>query len=378
MTTKQAKAAYRKAKAPRMTEKGYRQFKRGCELDDRAQRIMDKEKRKKENRLKRMEKEEKERERRRKAGLPEKPEGYLSPRQCRLGMFFGKEAQAQSSRGNTLDRDEEDGDQDEAREYTPETEEVDLKEAEMVDSNTEEFQVGEPYLPPSTPKDRGTEGKVLQELSPNRPTQRYHKGLLSPRVDTCRVQPQEDFDGLDDSEMEDFWMKAPKMSEPNPPALTPKHDVPEGKAPQEPSLNRPSQTHRRAERLSQIDQSGAISPEVIDWLALLPSNTQIQRELSVSPSKFKTPATPVPKSLAPSRNSAAVVTPANIEAMTAVSVCPDDVNAIMAFMSTQDLVFTSEEMEELTTPTHSKGSLKEMFDFEEFGVCTQDFLELED
>lgn len=375
-----------------MTEKQHRQFKRDCELDDRARTIIDKEKRKKENKLKRLKKEEKEREQRRKAGLPEKPEGYVSPRQCRLGTFFGQPGQAQGSRGNTTERDDEDGDQDGDRHTTPEMghpgrevpkmgepeiEDSELEDSEMKEPEMKEPEREQPCLPTSTPKHHVPEGKILQEHSLSRPSQGPHKVERLSQIDWSTLLP-EGIDWLEDSDMDDFLTEEPELGNFDPLSSTSKDEVPEGKVWQDPSHNEPSQASHKVEKLSQIDQSEVLPREEIDWLALLPSDTQIEKELSCSPSRSKFPAKPVFATPAPSGNMAAVVSPVDVKVTMAASVSAADVEATLAFLSTQDLSFTSEEIEELTTPANSKVFVKELFHFGEFGVCTQEFLELED
>lgn len=94
-TLKQAKKAYRKAGAcPRLSEIELRRLARAAELQERADRIKEKERKKKTNRKKREERVEKEREARRKAGLPEISEAYVGPSQLKLA-FPGARGKAQ-------------------------------------------------------------------------------------------------------------------------------------------------------------------------------------------------------------------------------------------------------------------------------------------
>lgn len=86
-TLKQAKKAYRKAGAtPRMSEAELRRLARAVELQERADRIKEREIKKKANRKKKAEKMEKEREARRKVGLPEIREAYVGPSQLKLAF----------------------------------------------------------------------------------------------------------------------------------------------------------------------------------------------------------------------------------------------------------------------------------------------------
>lgn len=86
-TLKQAKKAYRKAGAtPRFSEIELRRLARAAELQERADRIKEREKKKKANRKKKEEKVEKEREARRKVGLPEIKEAYVGPSQLKLAF----------------------------------------------------------------------------------------------------------------------------------------------------------------------------------------------------------------------------------------------------------------------------------------------------
>ena len=86
-TLKQAKKAYRKAgPGPRFSDVELRRLARAAELQERADRIKDREKKKKANRKKREEKMEKEREARRKAGLPEIREAHVGPSQLKLAF----------------------------------------------------------------------------------------------------------------------------------------------------------------------------------------------------------------------------------------------------------------------------------------------------
>ena len=235
---------------------------------------------KRENKLKRQKKEEKEREARRKAGLPERQEGYISPRQCRLGQFFGNghaEIQARASRSNSPKRDKYHCDRD-------------------GDSNATMGEDG-PNRPTSTPKDKASGNTPLQEVT----------------------------------------------------------------------LNRPCLTPHTPEKPSQPNCSRVLLDEY-DWMALLPSNTQVQRELSTPPSNPNPPANPTGTTSSPSHQPPAMMSPANVEAM-------------MAFISTQDLAYTTEELEDLVMPCKSKDQLdtsEDCFDFGEFRVSTQELLELSD
>lgn len=86
-TLKQAKKAYRKAGAtPRMSEAELRRLARAVELQERADRIKEREIKKKANRKKKAEKMEKERGARRKVGLPEIREAYVGPSQLKLAF----------------------------------------------------------------------------------------------------------------------------------------------------------------------------------------------------------------------------------------------------------------------------------------------------
>ena len=89
-TLKQAKRAFLKSGASHhLSEVEKRHLERAAELQKRADRIRDKEKRRKVNQKKKDEKSEREREARRKSGRPEVKEVYVSPHQCRLGAFLG-------------------------------------------------------------------------------------------------------------------------------------------------------------------------------------------------------------------------------------------------------------------------------------------------
>lgn len=340
-----------------MTEKQHRELKRECELDDRARKILDKEKRKKENKLKRLKKEEKEREQRRKAGLPEKPDGYISPRQCRLGMFFGKDQEGQSveSGGNVAERD--DGECGSKEGYgSPSMEGL--------------------YWPGSTLDPHFQEENSLQGVRPKRPTQTLLaseklsqpvEGLDSPSsAQKDHLHERKALQGVTSKNLSQALHAAEKLSQItewlNWPSTTSEDNCHKGKVLQEVKLNRLSQVHCVAAKLSQVGLSKVL-PDDVDWLALLPSNSQVERELSPS-----TP-TPRPAQKSPHGNLPSGVRPAAV-------MIPALVEEILPFFSTQDLEFTTEELEELVAPAKQMSSTQESFEFGVSGLSTQELLEL--
>ncbi|MCJ1258863.1 hypothetical protein MMC24_006697 [Lignoscripta atroalba] len=90
-TLRQAKKAYKSAGAiPRISEAEKRRLQRSAELQQRADRLKEREKQKRETQRKKTEKELREKEERRRRGIPDKDEGYISPRQVRIGVFLGR------------------------------------------------------------------------------------------------------------------------------------------------------------------------------------------------------------------------------------------------------------------------------------------------
>ena len=87
---RQAKKAYQKASGPRISDAERRRLQRAEQLQERADRIKEKDKQKRINRKKKEEKEQKERDTRRRMGLETEREDKLSPRQVRIGVFFGR------------------------------------------------------------------------------------------------------------------------------------------------------------------------------------------------------------------------------------------------------------------------------------------------
>ena len=102
-TLKQAKRAYQKAGgAPRISAVEQRRLERAAELRERAEGIRKKDKTRKANAKKKVEKEEKEREKRKRMGVPEPVnEGYISPRQVRMGVYLGKRKRDGEEREDT-------------------------------------------------------------------------------------------------------------------------------------------------------------------------------------------------------------------------------------------------------------------------------------
>ncbi|MCJ1389962.1 hypothetical protein MMC18_002820 [Xylographa bjoerkii] len=88
MTSRQAKKAYRQASGPRLSAAEQRRIERNAVLLEREQKAKEKERNRIANKKKRLEKEEKAKEQRKSMGVIE--EGYVSPRQVRLGAYFGK------------------------------------------------------------------------------------------------------------------------------------------------------------------------------------------------------------------------------------------------------------------------------------------------
>ncbi|MCJ1246891.1 hypothetical protein MMC30_004102 [Trapelia coarctata] len=351
MTTKQAKAAYKKAGGPRFTEKELRQQKRAAELWDREQRIKEREKTRKENKLKRMKKEEKEREARRKAGLPEVKEGYISPRQCRLGMFFGKDKEEdleRESKGNTTEMDGEDLER-KTGDNTAERNEEDL-ERESRGNTTER---NEEDL------ERKRRGNTTERDEVD--LERGSREEATEKEGEDRDQPN---DGNSTAETVEFdW-----------PPTMPEDNVRKTIALQQTTPPRPSKTLPTAEKLSKIYGSG-VSLGDEDWLALLPSNTQVEREISSSPPRSQPPVGPPPAGPPPTASASFLsppksqrfsksprTKPASSQHLAAV-VPQAAVEATMALISTQDFEDTMEEMEDMTTPA----KLQEPF------ISTQDF-----
>ncbi|MCJ1484074.1 hypothetical protein MMC06_004242 [Schaereria dolodes] len=96
-TSHQAKKAYQKSNNIfRFSDVELRRIERSEHLRQRAERLKEREKLKRANQKKKAAKEEKERAERRKKGQPERDEGYISPRQVRIGVFFeGKDSRKQ-------------------------------------------------------------------------------------------------------------------------------------------------------------------------------------------------------------------------------------------------------------------------------------------
>jgi len=310
MTSKQAKAAYKKAGGPRFTEKELRQQKRATELYEREQRIKEKDKMKRENKIKRLKKEEKEKEARRKAGLPEKPEGYFSPRQCRLGMFFGRGKEddpSRQSRDSTIERDN-------SRETTIEKDEGDC---DLDWDPTPPTKGEEPDQPGSTPKDPVPEEKILLEINPTRPCQAL------PQANKFTVL-LDDLDWLDrlpsNTQVE---RELSSDIEPLPPRSQP-----------------PAKSPRTKPAFSS-QYSTTVVPQANVVAALAHTSSQVGRELSGVSGPLPPRSQPAAQSqrtnLASSQHLATMVRQADFE-------------ATLALFSSQDFNLTTEEMQDLTTP----------------------------
>ncbi|KAL9121709.1 MAG: hypothetical protein Q9187_001733 [Circinaria calcarea] len=89
-TLRQAKKAYQKASGPRISDAERRRLQRAEQLRERADRIKEKDRQRRINRKKKEEREQKDRDTRRRMGLEAEAEDKLSPRQVRIGVFFGQ------------------------------------------------------------------------------------------------------------------------------------------------------------------------------------------------------------------------------------------------------------------------------------------------
>ena len=259
MTTRQAKAAYRKSGGSHITEVERRQILRGAELAERAAKIKEKERKKKENKKKREEKEVKEKERRRTYG---KESGLANPvkwksSQRGIGDFLGKINVSTGAGDNLIDH-RKDGQQ----------------QNKMVD------QVQDVEAPAANELRSLSDRKPLQDLSLN----------------SARPRPQ--------------TLQAEKIS----------HNCPK-----------------------LWDD---------DWAALVPSNTQIARELN-SPEADDTPrheiVTPPPSC---TKHNVSQILPKDLSnrAIRSSVLLPPPSDCGIPFISTQDSRFLEEGLEETSSP----------------------------
>ena len=389
MTSKQAKRAYHKAGGRRFTEKELRQQKRAAELWDREQRIKEREKKRKENKIKRTKKEEKEREARRKAGLPEKPEGYISPRQTRLGVFFGKgneEGQVPETGKDSTEGDEEGSDQ----QMVEDDFDQDMDQEEL-DRQVDGLETNQHI----------NEEESYQQLDEEEPFQQLDEDMLDVAMDEEEYGQQRD-------------CNSPIKENSNRPRSMSREDVPDEKALQEVTPNPPSRPLYTSETISQPNGSRVLLND-LDWLDRLPSDSQVERELScdIIPSSHKSQLSTKSSSAksASSQHPAAEMCQADVEAALAcissqfewelssdsglsppgsqttleypTAVVPQvapqpDFQQTMAFISTQDFIFTEEEMQELTTPAKVHDVSNGPLNLADFGVSTQEFFMLDD
>ena len=318
-TLKQAKKAFQKAgKAPRISAVEQRRLERAAELRERAEAIEKREKNKKANAKKKAEKEERERKKRKRMGIPEPVnEGYISPRQVRMGVYLGKRK-----------REGVEGEAgDEVREG------VAKKTKEGV------------------------------EIAPKSPAARYSPSGRNPLRDrstnvTLRSQsyktytakqqmtvPEEDWAALVEScsEMEhkDELLQS-----------TPKELLMKSKSPH-PKFNRVI-TRSQSQRVIALEPQGITLDE--EWESMLESNSQIERDISTD---IDTPL------LAP-----IVTTPISGSPST-LAPCVDDTADLLARISTQDMLGCDElsplapvETPEKHSPAMQEGNIMDQ-DLEE-------------
>ncbi|KAI9704919.1 MAG: hypothetical protein M1836_006699 [Candelina mexicana] len=104
-TSRQIRRHYQK-NGPRVSEAEIRRAQRGCELQQRAERIQKAERQRKINQRKKEEKEQKDREARKRMGIPEPAVGYVGPSQIRMSQFFGREGRRKEGKAQVTTHEE--------------------------------------------------------------------------------------------------------------------------------------------------------------------------------------------------------------------------------------------------------------------------------
>lgn len=282
-TLKQAKKAYQKAGGvPRISAVEQRRLQRAAELRERAEGIKEKEKTRKANAKKKVEKEEKEREKRKRMGVPEPVnEGYISPRQVRMGVYLGKRK-----------RDGEEGENMDEIGKTP-SKKLDLDSARKRSSMTTRNPLGE----------RST--NVVQRSQLQRKTPTKQQAVVS----------EEDWAALLDSCSE---------MEPEEPVQTVKEVLcTEKKSPQDQFSH--VITGSQSQKITALQLQTTISED--EWALMLESNSQIERDISTD---IDSPA------LAPVNSKHQ---PASTSAFQPII---DDAADLLANISTQDILDSGE------------------------------------
>ena len=402
MTLKQAKQAFRKSGGPKLTEKELRLMKRNAELFEREQKCKEKEKAKREHKRKRQEKEEKLREQRRKMGVPEKEEGYVSPRQVRLGVYFGmgKETDRKENISNTKDAEDasrwkdnysitasttarsvrQDGVWSKLNNIPDDENEDQLKDLNARPMSTgRENRMQKHSLTVATvdDEDRQTtdfrENPDKTESDPRIMSDTEDKDFSKSFYSNTKFIPEEAVHSRDTRKGCTGWRM-------------PLHEV---------AACNVSQASHVTTKLP--EPAFAATPlEENDWMFLLPSNTQVERELSDSSASQILPNRQAQRSqprISCVKAMQAIATP---EFASLVDLEPvEDVFTDIPFISTQDLEFTEDEIADLTTPRtipkhetvlqdrtpsnevlEAEKNVLPSSDFGEFGLSTQDFLNL--
>ena len=398
MTLKQAKRAYQKSGGPKFTERELRVMKRNAELFEREQKCKEKEKTKRDNKRKRQEKEEKVREKRRKMGLPEKEEGYVSPRQTRLGVYFGmgKEMDRKDDISNTTAVQHESHSKDSCAVTTVETireEGLRFKLDSVLDEKDDD-QVKE------------GDSKFMSTQSPSR--RRQHSPIRTVvdyddrHNDCCRNKADRLMSQLpivSDVENKDPSQKLYSDSENIPGEAEHSGSANKGCTGWRMPLHEVAATNviqvSRVTTTIQTQACTITSTAENDWMSFLPSNTQVERELTAPIASQIIPESQATRAQPAQLCVEAMIVMATPKAVSPVTSEPaEDVFTTIPFICTQDLEFTEDEIADLTTPTAvlnhrivSQQSLCQKLseggkdtlpssDFGEFGLSTQDFKDL--
>ena len=399
MTLKQAKQAFHKSAGPKLTEKELRLMTRNAELFKREQKCKEKEKAKRENKRKRQEKEKKLREQRRKMGVPEQEETYVSPRQVRLRVYFGT--------GKETDRNENISNTNAVQDESRRKDSCGFTHVKAISQERVRTEINN--LPDEEGEDQ------VQDVNPRLVFTENRNRMQKPSLTMAAVDDKDRHTNnpcnkadrttsqrsiMSDAENKDLGKDVYSYLECIPEEARHSGYTRKGctgwRMPlQEMTACNVIQTSCVTTELpKQVRATTSI--EENDWMSLLPSNTQVERELSdhfapqILPewqAQRLQPRQPCVKAML------AIATP-NVVSLVA-SEPSDDIVTTMPVISTQDLEFTEEEIADLTTPKaipNHKISVQERApspefpeaeknalpssDFGEFGLSTQDLQDL--
>ncbi|KAI9797307.1 MAG: hypothetical protein M1835_001325 [Candelina submexicana] len=263
-TSRQIRRHYQK-NGPRVSEAEVRRAQRGCELQQRAERIQKAERQRKINQRKKEEKEQKDREARKRMGIPEPAIGCVGPSQIRMSQFFGREERRKEGKAHVTTHEEASTlaaalaniDWDALNEEDSDVD-IDQHKVNICRARNNAVSHGKPASQTikgqSSSTSSGAQGIHLQEKQEEKKKKDCEPPAAVKAVLKSNQTPQSRMDGID---------SLPSAMQNDTEAHLPAH-------------------LSQAEVIVRIDEPWDEETELVeDWNNFLVSNTQIEREISL-------------------------------------------------------------------------------------------------